>query len=418
MKLVPLLLLVVLGLLNACGALLKSGPSRIVASVDAIEGLGVDQLEPRLSQIHIYYMMAHRQMLIFDQQLDTVKPDKRYSDSPYLKLQAIKSQVQKIELELIIMLSHFKNNNSLSASALETISQFSQKSFLHAYSMDNLMNRLDIKNVFLKSKRPTEEDIEKEIILISKSTEYRVFEQNIEHLSFMFETRDNHSNNHFYPSTNASGNISGDEFPSKVWSLSFNGGPQFDISNRITDELKNNQFTATFFMATSRAKESPESARLIKNKGMEIASNGYSDQQLTKVGSNRLEEEISLAVKELNQIQKGLVKFFRLPFGSGITVPAIREKIALNDLIHVLWNVDSLDWIPQPPDQISNRTINLMSSTSKDSGIILLHDTYQRTVLALPKIMKQLKKHNRRVCTINEVIDQMNKGLETVCPQN
>jgi peptidoglycan/xylan/chitin deacetylase (PgdA/CDA1 family) len=418
MNLAPLIVLIALTLLNACGLFLKSGPHRTVASVENVHELGIDQIESKLEHIHIHYMLAQKQMLLFDQQPESLKTDKRYSSSPYLKLQAIKSQVQKIELELISELKSYKgrNDKEFYFSAVEIFKSFAQKSFFHAYSVDNMMNRLALENIFLSSKRPTEEEIQKEISDINKTAEFQVFDQNIEHLAFMFETRDSNSAKHFFPSATAAGSITGDEFPSKVWSLTFDGGPQADISSQITEKLKEQQLTATFFMTTGRAKENPKSARLISSSGMEIASNGYSEQQLTKVGSNRLENEITLAVKELNQIQKGIVRFFRLPLGSGATVPAIREKIAANNLIHVLWNVDSLDWVPQPPDQITDRIIDLMNMTDKDAGIILLHDTYQRTLLAMPKIMKHLKHQNRRVCTINKIIDHMNKGLETVCP--
>jgi peptidoglycan/xylan/chitin deacetylase (PgdA/CDA1 family) len=418
MNLFPLIVLIALTLLNACSLFLNSGANRSVASVESIQELGIEQMESKLEHIHIHYMLAQKQMVLFDQQPESLKTDKRYSSSPYLKLQAIKSQVQKIEMELISEITNYKHRNDKEfyLSAVELFKSFAQKSFFHAYSVDNMMNRLALENVFRNSKKPTEEEIQIEILLINKTPEFQVFDQNIEHLAFMFETRDSNSAKHFFPSATAAGSITGDEFPSKVWSLTFNGGPQADISNQITEKLKEQKLTATFFMTTVRAKENPKSARLISSNGMEIASNGYSEQELTKVGSNRLEDEITLAVKELNQIQKGLVQFFRLPLGSGASVPAIREKIAANDLIHVLWNVDSLDWVPQPPEQIANRTIDLMNMTDKDAGIILLHDTYQRTLLAMPKIMKHLKHQNRRVCTINKIIDHMNKGLETVCP--
>lgn len=408
MNLAPLVVLITLTLLNACGFFFKTGTSRSVASVESIHDLGVDQIEAKLEHIHIHYMLAQDQLLLFDQ-----LSAKKYSSTPYLKLQAIKSQVQKIESELI---SEF-TNNKLHKNAVEVVKSFAQKSLLHAYSVDNLMNRHGIKNTYLSSKSPTKEEIQKELSLINMSAEFQVFEQNIEHLAFMFETRDINSAKHFFPSATAAGSITGDEFPSKVWSLTFDGGPQAKISTQIAQELKEQDLTATFFMSTGRAKENPKVPRLIKNSGMEVASNGYSEQQLTKIGSSRLENEISLAVKELNQLQKGLVKFFRLPLGSGTTVPAIRDKIAANDLIHVLWNVDSLDWVPQPSEKIAERTIALMNMTEKDAGIILLHDTYHRTVQAMPKIMKHLKHQNRRVCTINKIIDHMNKGLETVCPQ-
>jgi len=411
MTLVPLFL-ICLTLLNACGLFKQTTPARSLASVEAEQDVGSEYVEIKLNQMHIYYVMAQKQMMLFDQSSGKLDTSKRFGSTSYLKLQSIKSQVDKIEIDL---LDSIKENNTYSGT-IEAINKFATNSLLHAYSVDNLLARLNLINGQDLSRRVTKDELEKEVSRISPSPEYQVFEQNIEHLSFMFESQSNVLSKHFYPSTSAAGNITGDEFPSKVWSITFDDGPQGEISSQIVAELEIYKLTATFFQTTNGALQNKRVARSIKSSGMEIASNGYSGQQLTKVAGNGLEEEISIAVKELNQMHKILIKFFRLPLGPGAAVPVIREKIVTNDLIHVLWNVDSLSWVPQPHEQVSERTINLMNKTAKDAGIIRLHDTYRRTALAMPKIMKHLKQQNRRVCTINVITDQMNKGLDSICP--
>jgi peptidoglycan/xylan/chitin deacetylase (PgdA/CDA1 family) len=109
------------------------------------------------------------------------------------------------------------------------------------------------------------------------------------------------------------------------------------------------------------------------------------------------------------------IKFFRLPYGSGIDVPVVREVIAKNKLINTFWNVDSLDWIPQSPDRIVKRTRELMRKTPRDAGIILFHDVHQRSVTASGSIMDVLKSDSRRVCTLGEIVDDLNEGKGQVC---
>jgi peptidoglycan-N-acetylglucosamine deacetylase len=107
-----------------------------------------------------------------------------------------------------------------------------------------------------------------------------------------------------------------------------------------------------------------------------------------------------------------------LPYGAGASVTHIREKISETGLIHAGHNVDGLDWMPQSPERIALRTIKLMRKTSKDSGIILLHDVHDRTALALPRILDYLKENNRRTCTLDQIVGDMNKAVTTVCSKN
>jgi peptidoglycan/xylan/chitin deacetylase (PgdA/CDA1 family) len=233
----------------------------------------------------------------------------------------------------------------------------------------------------------------------------------------MLESKTNETSTHFYPSANQAGNITGNEFPAKVWSLTFDDGPKVETSARILEELKKKNLKATFFQLTKQAKANPGISNKIHNEGMEIGSHSFTHQQLTKVGASTLEREITSAVRELQKLHDKKIKFYRLPYGAGVNNPNIRAKIAANGLIHVSSNVDTLDWIAQTPGKIVERTIALMKKTPRDAGILIFHDIHQRTAKALPQIMDYLKQDNRRVCTLNEIVTQINERAETVCPQ-
>jgi len=338
---------------------------------------------------------------LFDERIEATRSDQMYEQPLYLKLQAVRAQVEEIEHEIIDIvaeLSGDKANQNLLQKKLNIIAKinhFAATSPVHAASMENLKNHLNIKTT-RPTKSLTKTEIENEIIFLNSSTQYQVFEKNIEHLSYMLESKSDDSSMHFYPSSTKTGNISGNEFPSKVWSLTFDDGPKAEISSQIFKGLTKNGLRATFFQLTKLARANVGIANNIRNEGMEIASHAFSHQQLTKVGAVGLEKEVTFAVKELKKLHGVDIKFFRLPYGAGVSTPSIREKIAANGLIHVLWNVDSLDWMAQTSNQIIARTLALMKKTPKDAGIILFHDTHQRTAEAMPKIMDYLKQDNRR----------------------
>jgi peptidoglycan/xylan/chitin deacetylase (PgdA/CDA1 family) len=347
-----------------------------------------------------------------------------YERPAYLKLQAVRAQIEEAEHEIIHAVEGFKSEKGQSIDlrnklAMTTrINDFSEISPLHQLAMENLMGHLKIRNqnkIKIK-KNPSKLDIEKEISFLNSSNQYQVFDKNIEHLSYMLESNLRDVSQKFYPSSLKAGNITGNEFPAKVWSLTFDDGPKNDTSSQILKLLKTNNLKATFFQLTSQVVANQEMAQKIKDGGMEIASHSYSHKQLTKVGAAGLEKEITVAVKELNKTQGVEIKFFRLPYGAGVNSPSIREKIAANGLIHVFWNVDTLDWMAQSPDKIVSRTIALMKKTHRDAGVLLFHDIHQRTADAMPQIMDYLKQDRRRVCTLNEIVTQMNQGSNKVCP--
>jgi peptidoglycan/xylan/chitin deacetylase (PgdA/CDA1 family) len=385
------------------------------------------ELDEKFNSIHYYYVLAQKNLYLFDSLISRKSIGAIYRSPAYLKLLAVRSQVEEIEHEITSIaekLNSTKDNNSKKLLLVLKISQFAKASRMKAYSMDNLIERinLDQHNLlgdFRKikgTKSLSLNEIEKEYQQLQGLNEFQVYEKNIEHLSYMLESKLEISDKKFYPSISKAGNITGNEFPAKVWSLTFDDGPGKATTPVILDNLLKKGLKATFFQLMNQVHNNPALALKIRDAGMEIASHSYSHQQLTKVNEAALEKEITVAVQELKKHHSLEIKFYRLPYGAGVSSPNIREKIAANDLIHVFWNVDTLDWMAQAPEQIVSRTISLMKKTGKDSGVILFHDIHQRTVEATPKIMDYLKQDNRRVCTLEEIVTQMNEGIETVCP--
>ena len=411
-------------MISACGAFKTSNPSRSTAAISDSQDNLIQDLEDKLDQIHIYQVIGQKQLYLFDEQIETTDIEQMYDRPAYLKLQAVKTQVEEVEhdiLESIAELSSDKDNSVSQKKKFALISKimtFAQISPIHELAVENLKNQLNIKeeSKSLKKKSVTKSDIDKEISFLNSSTQYQVFEKNIEHLSYMLESKTSDSAKRFYPSSSRAGNITGNEFPSKVWSLTFDDGPKAETSNQILASLQKHGLKATFFQLTKQAQANSAMAKKIRDAGMEIASHSFSHLQLTKVGAGTLDKEITQAVKSLSKLHDKEVKFFRLPYGAGVSTPNIREKIAENGLIHVFWNIDTLDWMSQSPTKIVTRTIALMKKTKKDSGIILFHDIHQRTAEAVPEIMDYLKQENRRVCTLDQIVSQINERAETVCP--
>lgn len=220
-----------------------------------------------------------------------------------------------------------------------------------------------------------------------------------------------------FPSITAAGNVSGVGYPANTWSITYDDGPGSATSGTVLENLEKRKVKATFFQLAKQVVALPEISKRIKEKGMDVASHSYTHAQLTKVGSTQLEKEVGEAKKVLEEKLGTKIKLFRLPYGAGVSVNSIRKKIADHELIHIFWTVDTLDWQDKNPDSILERAKKQMSASKKYSGIILFHDIHKQSVTASDKLISfiQEQKVNNRICTVQEVIDEINSGNKALC---
>lgn len=387
-----------------------------------------DDIDSKLSSLHVYYMLGQKNLATFDSQIEETPIEDMYQTEAYLKLIAIRTQAEEIEHEIVEAYEDLSAKKTKSANfklmvMQQRIMSFAAGSPAAQSSMDNLTHQLGMGTSQPKSQKGALQgaikpiSFQKELNKLQELPEFSIYEKNIEHLAFMMKVNTEANDKRFYPSQTKAGAITGNEFPAKVWSLTFDDGPNTTSSATILKNLKEKNLKATFFQLTNMVNANPTISKQIRDAGMEIASHSYTHKQLTKVGAQTLDHEITGAIRDLKKVQGTEIRFFRLPYGAGVSTSSIRQKIAANNTIHVFWNVDTLDWMSQTPDKIVERTLSLMKKTKSDAGVLLFHDIHNRTAQATPAIMDYLKKDGRRVCTLAEIVDQMNEGAETVCPK-
>lgn len=420
-----LILLTSSTLLFSCSGLAPSHdlPERKVAAV-AMEQLMVESpdnlnemIEEKLKSLHNYYVLGHKNLQLFDQSIKNLSSDEIYQSQAYLNLLAVRTQAEEIEHELVEIDQNLSSAKSRNIRKLvrEQIAKFSQQSKMSSLSMQNLAFQMGLPQGVNKGPFNIKLELEKELQSLERYKEFIIYEKNIEHIAHTLDTK-NLKAKRFEPSTTRSGNITGNEFPAKVWSLTFDDGPGRKTTQSILADLKKRKIKASFFQLTSKVKQNLSVAKEIQSAGMEIALHSYTHKQLTKVSASVLETEVTTALKDLKKLLGGVeINFFRLPYGAGVNTTNIRQKIAENKMIHVFWNVDTLDWMAQPTADIVKRTVELMKKTKNDAGVILFHDIHQRTADASPQIMDYLQKDNRRVCTLKTIVDDMNSGAVKVC---
>lgn len=220
----------------------------------------------------------------------------------------------------------------------------------------------------------------------------------------------------YFPSTGSNGTISGYDFPRGNWALTFDDGPSSKYTPVILGQLRQYKIPVTFFWLAENAKAGAAAIQTAKDDGHLFGVHSYTHPDLTKAGIN-LNREITEATKVLASYYGYWPSYFRCPYGSCIfskraTKAAVRKKIAAEKMLHVLWNVDSLDWQDRDPKPIYNRTVKAMKLEKR--GIILYHDIHAQSAAASQMLFRDHiapQGSAIKMRTISDLVAELNGGV-------
>lgn len=206
-----------------------------------------------------------------------------------------------------------------------------------------------------------------------------------------------------FPSAGPQGNVNGSKFPVGTWALTYDDGPSKKYTPSITKNLNNNGMKATFFWLAQNVKTFPTIVTQVKASGMLLANHSYSHANLPKQGQSSLNREINQSTAVETEFYGYKPKFFRCPYGA--CNPHIRQMIADQGMIHVFWNVDSLDWQDKNPASVLNRTQKQMAKNKR--GVVLFHDIHSQSMEASRMLMEKTRGSVRWV-TMQQIVDEIN----------
>jgi peptidoglycan-N-acetylglucosamine deacetylase len=179
--------------------------------------------------------------------------------------------------------------------------------------------------------------------------------------------------------------------------LTFDDGPIPPYTGKVLDILAAECVKATYFIVGTMAREYPSLVRRAYDNGHTIGTHSMSHplrfRALSVERANaQIDDGIAATAAALGDPDR-LAPFFRFP-GFGHTGPA-HEHAASRGLM--VWGADvpADDWHRLGPQEVARRAVQRLEYKGK--GILLLHDIHQRTVDALPLILKELKQRGFRV---------------------
>ncbi|MBN8192954.1 polysaccharide deacetylase family protein [Bacillus sp. NTK074B] len=194
----------------------------------------------------------------------------------------------------------------------------------------------------------------------------------------------------------------------KYVALTFDDGPDPDVTPRILKVLKDHNAPATFFMLGSQAEKYPNVAKDVAGAGHEIGNHSDHHKDLTKIGEEQMVQEVRASSQKIMIATGQLPTVLRPPYGA---INKEVEKLAHDNRSSlVLWSVDSLDW--------KYKNVNAIHSTVQQEmapgAIILLHDVHSTTADALPGLLTMLEKEGYEFLTVSQL--QARLVVETAGP--
>jgi peptidoglycan/xylan/chitin deacetylase (PgdA/CDA1 family) len=181
--------------------------------------------------------------------------------------------------------------------------------------------------------------------------------------------------------------------------LTFDDGPLPPHTLRVLDALAAECVKATFFVVGEMARNSPEAVRRAFKEGHTIATHTEHHAHLDRIPYDKAVGEITGGINAAAQAlgdKNKVAPFFRFPY---LDPTDKLEAYAVQSGLTVI-SADSFanDWIRISPQQLAATAIDRIERRKR--GIFFLHDIHERTAIALPIILRELKKRGYRVVHI------------------
>lgn len=186
----------------------------------------------------------------------------------------------------------------------------------------------------------------------------------------------------------------------KVVALTFDDGPDADITPKILDVLKQNNTKASFFFIGEKVIENKDVVKRAYADGNLVLSHSFNHPDLSTKSESVIDKQMKDADTAIYNVIGKKPALMRPPYGN--TNDLILKVAARNNLKIVIWSIDTLDWSQK---EKANITKNVLDNV-RPGEIILMHSNEDKktTLEALPDIINGLKDKGYSIVTLSELL--------------
>lgn len=179
--------------------------------------------------------------------------------------------------------------------------------------------------------------------------------------------------------------------------LTFDDGPSIH-TERLLDLFAKYGGHGTFCVIGNRIDLLPDTVARTVREGNELAVHSWDHCQLTRLGADKVTEEIETTRQKIFELTGGECTVLRPTYGAvNDTLMRVAKDL---DMIVVNWSVDTLDWKTRDADA----TYRAIMKGAEDGAIILCHDLYGETVDAMERVIPELTARGYRLVTVTELL--------------
>ena len=191
----------------------------------------------------------------------------------------------------------------------------------------------------------------------------------------------------------------------KKIAVTFDDGPNGNLTHKFVDKLKEYGATATFFVVGNRIGQVNGAAiQYAVNNGCEIAIHSYSHNYYNKMSMNEYLQDLQKTEDAIKKYVDTDVRLMRPP--GGILSASQRDACPYSV---VMWSVDSNDWqytgrSEEKREQNIKTIVDNVMSVVKEGDIVLMHELYENSYEAFCIIIEQLYDQGFEIVSVSELL--------------
>ncbi len=203
-----------------------------------------------------------------------------------------------------------------------------------------------------------------------------------------------------------------------VFGVTFDDGPDPNVTPHVLELLAEHGSAATFFMPAAKVMAQPELARAVVARGNEIGVHGFGHVRITELGMGGVRNETAQARKEIQRIVGMQPHWFRPPYGAQNIRTFLATRLQGMDV--AVWGVDPSDSMTTTgfdvsPDGRGALTLHAAGEMIplRAGSILLLHDTpaaddlhdgATRKIALIQRILDGISSIGGRTVTLSELL--------------
>ena len=205
--------------------------------------------------------------------------------------------------------------------------------------------------------------------------------------------------------------------PPGVLALTFDDGPDPDVTPRILALLEQAGAVATFFCIGRRAQQHPDLMADIRARGHGIENHTFSHHSGFALGrSAALRAEVQRGQAALAAAGAALPRFFRAP--AGMQNPWLPAVLKAEGLSLVSWTRRGFDTVTSDPRVVARRLVRNLAA----GDILLMHDGRSArsargvpVVLdALPRVLEEMARQGLRSAALGTILPRAGGGPQAL----